>query len=83
MLGIAMHCLLVLDCGEDSDQGVAKMAMEAMVKELKESTSSMTSAAQQHFFLQVACRGAKALEIPAAALLDAHGTLREGWERFL
>ncbi|CAE7834175.1 PSMD2 [Symbiodinium sp. CCMP2592] len=36
----------------DSDQGVAKMAMEAMVKELKESTSSMTSVPKPLKFLR-------------------------------
>ena len=49
MLGHMIICLVAL---EDSDQGVAKMAMEAMVKELKESTSSMTSVPKPLKFLR-------------------------------
>ncbi|CAK9013008.1 unnamed protein product [Durusdinium trenchii] len=43
---------LLVQRAQDSDQGVAKMAMEAMVKELKESTSSMTSVPKPLKFLR-------------------------------
>lgn len=43
---------LLVQRAQDPDQGVAKMAMEAMVKELKESTSSMTSVPKPLKFLR-------------------------------
>eukprot|EP00933_Yihiella_yeosuensis_P032889 TRINITY_DN2655_c0_g1_i1.p1 TRINITY_DN2655_c0_g1~~TRINITY_DN2655_c0_g1_i1.p1 ORF type:complete len:891 (-),score=252.91 TRINITY_DN2655_c0_g1_i1:80-2752(-) len=43
---------LLVQRAQDSDQGVARMALEAMIKELKESTSTMTSVPKPLKFLR-------------------------------